>query len=109
MTEKSSLYNEYFSKLFQIWENAVTKSTNNTIKNGILQNDPKLKTDKLNEFNDYMKDVMSKNMSKQTISLIDDIETINDSIDKEHLQSDILKKKINKLTNPNVLSSKDKK
>jgi hypothetical protein len=75
MTEKSTLYNEYFSKLFQIWEDAVSQTTINTIKNDIFENSQKRINDKNNEFNDYMKDIMSKSISNNSLSLIDDIDT----------------------------------
>lgn len=108
MKEKQSPYNEYFSKLFKIWEEAVSETTNNRIKNDIILNSPKLKKDKIDELNNYMKDIMSKNMPEHTQQIEEDIDILNESIEKVHIQLDIIKKKIDKLTNTDMATAKDK-
>ncbi|NIP29539.1 MAG: hypothetical protein GTN99_01930 [Candidatus Dadabacteria bacterium] len=108
MTEKSSIYNDYFSKLFKIWEEALSENTGSTLKNDLLQNSPKLKKDKINELNDYMKDIMSKNISEKYLGFDEDIELLNNSIEKVHVQLDIIKKKIDKLTNTDTAKDTNK-
>ena len=106
MTEKSSPETDYFTKFFQIWEDAVSQTTLNTIKNEILDSSHKLKKDKINEFNQYMKDIMSKNISEHPSGIAKDIQTLNKSIENVQQQLDILTKKLDKLTNPRDDKSK---
>ena len=108
MTEKSSLYNDYFNKLFQIWEDAVSQTTINSIRNDIFENSPKLTNDKTSEFNDYMKDIMSKSITHNSLSLIDDIDILNKSIERVQSKLDMLSDKVDKLTSPTIVNNKRK-
>ena len=108
MTEKSSLYNDYFNKLFQIWENAVSQTTINSIRNDIFENSTKWTNDKTSEFNEYMKDIMSKSITHNSPSLIDDIDILNKSIERIQSKLDILSDKVDKLTGPTIINNKRK-
>ncbi|MCH7926604.1 MAG: hypothetical protein IID03_01255 [Candidatus Dadabacteria bacterium] len=108
MTEKSSLYNDYFNKLFQIWENAVSQTTINSIRNDIFENSTKWTNDKTSEFNEYMKDIMSKSITHNSPSLIDDIDILNKSIERIQSKLDILSDKVDKLTGPTIVNNKRK-
>ena len=108
MTEKSSLYNDYFNKLFQIWEDAVSQTTINSIMNDIFENSTKWTNDKTSEFNEYMKDIMSKSITHNSPSLIDDIDILNKSIERVQSKLDILSDKVDKLTGPTIVKNKRK-
>ncbi len=51
---------------------------------------------------------MSKNLSEKYLDFEDDIEVLNNSIEKVHLQLDVIKKKIDKLTNTDTAKNKRK-
>jgi len=105
MTEKSSLYNDYFNKLFQVWKEAISQTTIKTIKNGVFESSQKWTNDKTSEFNDYMKDVMSKSITHNSLSLIDDIDTLNKSIERIQSKLDILSEKFDKLSSPKAVKN----
>lgn len=108
MTEKSSLYNDYFNKLFQIWKDSVSQTTINSIRNDIFENSTKWTNDKTSEFNEYMKDIMSKSITHNSPSLIDDIDILNKSIERIQSKLDILSDKVDKLTGPTIVKNKRK-
>ncbi|NIS09584.1 MAG: hypothetical protein GWO07_12655 [Candidatus Dadabacteria bacterium] len=86
----------------------MSQKTLNKIKNEILENSHKLKKDKISEFNSYMKEVMSKNITENSCGIIDDIQTLNKSIENVQQQLNILTKKIDKLTNNKKNTEKNK-
>ncbi len=100
MSEKNSPETETFTKFFQIWEDAVSESTLNNLKDELFKNSIKLKKDKINEFNQYMNDIMSKNIADNPSRISDDIQSLNKSLENVQQQLNILTKKIDKLTNP---------
>ncbi|HSG30592.1 MAG TPA: hypothetical protein VLB82_03505 [Thermodesulfobacteriota bacterium] len=99
MSEKNSPESETFTKFFQIWEDAVSESTLKNLKDELFKNSLKLKKDKINEFNQYMNDIMSKNIADSSSRLTEDIQSLNKSMENVQQQLNILTKKIDKLTN----------
>ncbi len=55
-----------------------------------------------------MKEVMSKNITENSCGIIDDIQTLNKSIENVQQQLNILTKKIDKLTNNKKNTEKNK-
>jgi hypothetical protein len=55
-----------------------------------------------------MKDIMSKSITHNSLSLIDDIDTLNKSIERVQSKLDMLSDKVDKLTGPTIVKNKRK-